>query len=285
MNTPADEHAPGQAARTLAGPDAAEPPERLLHELARVADLLRASTRRDADAVTAVVRLVPGLDLPRWQRISNQCDGWFALSLEDEERPAGEGARDALTGMLEAAAFLERLNAEAERTRTGRRTLTLALVEADGLDGLDRRSAACAVRALSARLWEAAAGPDLLGRLHPGVLALALPDGGRFQALAVTERVVQAAERDLNAQGLPCRLRAGVASLHGGDGGNGAGGPDQAGAALLDQARRALDQAARLPGAALRERVRLFHADEAPQERETLVLASEKHFLFFGGAQ
>ena len=281
MNTPVDEHASGPAARPLAGPDATEAPERLLQELARVAELLRASTRRDAAAVTAVVRLVPGLDLPRWQRISGQCDGWFALSLlglgEDRPAtggPADENGRDPLTGMMDATAFGERLRAEAERARTGRRPLTLALFEEDGLDGLDRRATACAVRALSARLWEAAAGPDLLGRLQPGVLALALPGGGRFQALAVAERVVQAAGGDLAAQGLPCCLRAGVAPLDEGD-------PTR----MLEQARRALDQAARLPGAPLRERVRLFRVDETPQERETLVLASEKQFLFFGGAQ
>ena len=52
-----------------------------------------------------------------------------------------------------------------------------------------------------------------------------------------------------------------------------------------EQARQALSQAACLPGASVHERVRLFRAAEAPRERETLVLASEKHFLFFGGAQ
>ena len=115
MNIPADEHcvrAAGPLVET-AGPDAADPPERLLRELARVADLLRSSSRLDAEAMTAVVRLVPGLDLPRWQSISGQCDGWFALPLRDKERPVGNSPtadeRDAITGMWRAAAFTERL--------------------------------------------------------------------------------------------------------------------------------------------------------------------------------
>lgn len=280
MNTPVDEHgAPSVGTERLR--DVPEAPERLLHELARVADLLRSSTRRDARAVTAVVRLVPGLDLPRWQSISGQCDGWFALSLRDGETspPAGDG-RDAVTGMLEASAFMERLRAEVERAQAGRRALALVVFEENGLDEMDRRSAACALRALSSRLWEAAAGPDLPGRLQSGQLALLLPGGGRFQALAVAERVVQATDRDLAAQGLRCCLRAGVAARDGEDGDE-----PQADAELLDRARRALSQAAGLPGASVRERVRLFRADEVPPERETLVLASEKQFLFFGGAQ
>ncbi len=289
MNIPADEHS-GRPVRPLtepSGPDAA-PPERLLRELAHVADLLRASARRDAEAMTAVVRLVPGLDLPRWQSISGQCDGWFALPLRDEERPDGSD-RDAITGMWRAAAFTERLNAEVERARNARRALALILFEESDLETLDRRSAACALRALSSRLWEASAEPDLLGRLRPGVLALALPGCGRFQALAVAERVTQAAERDLAAQGLRCCLRAGVAPLdetYGQDENSGTDAqPHHVDTGLLERANRALCQAARLPGASLHERVRLFHNDETPRERETLVMASEKHFLFFGGAQ
>lgn len=285
MNIPVDER-PARTACPPAGPDAAPaPPERLLRELARVADLLRASTRRDIDATTAVVRLVPGLDLPRWQRISGQCDGWFALSLQ-EEGPTGN-ERDAATGMWQAAAFTERLSVEVERARNARRALTLILFEENGLEKLDSRSATCALRALSSRLWEAAAEPDLLGRLRPGVLALALPGGGRFQAVAVAERVVQTAERDLAAQGLRCCLRAGVAPLDEPDGQNEQGGFDNQKdlTDLLARAEQALDEAARLPDAGLSERVRLFRADKTPRERETLVLASEKHFLFFGGEQ
>ena len=191
--------------------------------------------------------------------------------------------------MWRAAAFTERLNAEVERARNARRALALILFEQSDLETLDRRSAACALRALSSCLWEASAEPDLLGRLQPGVLALALPGGGRFQALAVAERVVQATERDLAAQGLRCRLRAGVASLDEacGQSENDEAGdrPNHADADLLERAGRALGQAARMPGASLRERVRMFRVDETPRERETLVLASEKHFLFFGGTQ
>ena len=262
-------------------------------ELARVAELLRSSAQQGTEPMTAVVRLVPGLDLPRWQSISAQCDGWFALPLEDTQtedgaagRTPGRDERDAVTGMWQAAPFGTRLNAEVEHARNERRGLALILFEEEGLEKLPPHTAVNAVRALSSRLWEASAGTDLLGRLQPGVLALALPACGRFQALALAEHVVQEAEHDLTVQRLACSVRAGLACL---DEKNGL--PDAGGAShrqdelLLEQARQALSQAASLPGVSVRERVRLFRVDEAPRERETLVLASEKHFLFFGGAQ
>lgn len=305
MNTHADQRpsVPDHsmsAQASPAGPAAAPSPERLpdhlLGELARVAELLRASTRQSAEPLTAVVRLVPGLDLPHWQSIAAQCDGWFALPLGGAEAgtaggtPAGD-ERDAVTGMWQAAPFGSRLNAEVEHARGEHRGLALILFEEEGLETLPPCAAVSALRALSSRLWEASAGTDLLGRLQPGVLALALPACGRFQAVAVAEHVVQEAEHDLNVRHLACSVRAGLAcldeksGLSGGSGGQDSGTSDRQDELLLDQARQALSEAASLPGASVHERVRLFRGDEVPHERETLVLASEKHFLFFGGAQ
>lgn len=311
MNTHADAHPspPDRPLRAQAAKDGSSaapspecPPEHLaahlLDELAHVAELLRASTPQDTEAMTAVVRLVPGLDLPRWQSISAQCDGWFALPLWNANTPAGAGNaghtqdeddRDAVTGMWQAAPFGTRLNAEVEHARNEHRALALILFEEGGLESMAPPAAVSALRALSSRLWEASAGTDLLGRLQPGVLALALPACGRFQALAVAEHVVEEAERDLSVQHLTCSLRAGLACLDEKSGlpraNDESGTSGRQDGLLLEQARQALSQAALLPDASVHERVRLFRVDEAPRERETLVLASEKHFLFFGGAQ
>lgn len=315
MNTHADPR-PSPSDRPLSaqaapdGPDASHDPdtapsperlqEHLLMELARVAELLRSSAQQGTEPMTAVVRLVPGLDLPRWQSISAQCDGWFALPLggrgtqaEDESAGHAPGGdeRDAVTGMWRAVPFGTRLKAEVEHARNEHRGLALILFEEKGLEKLSPHRAVNAVRALSSHLWEASAGTDLLGRLQPGVLALALPACGRFQALALAEHVVQEAEHDLTIQRLTCSVRAGLACLDeksglpGADSERGGGDSHRQDELLLEQARQALSQAASLPGASVRERVRLFRVDEAPRERETLVLASEKHFLFFGGAQ
>lgn len=305
MNTPVDFRAfsalsapGGRAAQEgeavlNTSPDA---PERLLQELARMADLLRGSMPREhpmaPPAVTAVVRLVRGLDLPRWRTISDQCDGWFALPLGQSatgmEAPgeaagppdaAPAAAYDAATGMARAPLFMEQLTVEVERALHGRRDLALVVFELDGLAVEDGQMTACAARVLSSCLWEAADRRDVLGSLPGGLLALALPAAGRFQALAVAERVVHDVGRRLAEQGRGnCGARAGVAPMEED------GSPEMRAAALLEHARQALDQASRAAAASVRDRVRLFRADEEPAERETLVLASEKQFLFFGGA-
>lgn len=310
MSTHADQRPslPDRPLSTQASPDAsvaASPerplerlPEQLLGELARVTDLVRASTHKNQEALMAVIRLVPGLDLPHWQSISAQCDGWFALPLGDTKTQDGtachtpaEDGRDAVTGMWQTASFGTRLNTEVEHARHEHRALALILFEEGGLETLPPRDAVSALRALSSHLWEASAGTDLLGRLQPGVLALALPACGRFQALAVAEHVVQETEHDLSVQHLACSVRAGLACLDeksgraGGSEGKAKDESDRPDELLLEQARQALSQAACLPGASVQDRVRLFRVDETPHERETLVLASEKHFLFFGGAQ
>lgn len=304
MNTPADYRAAVPAAPAgrieretkddLSVPSDA--PERLLQELARVAALLRSSTHREPlsapPAVTAVVRLVSGLDLPRWREISGQCDGWFALPLDQaaaraEPPTTSDGsadaapatAHDSVTGMARTPLFMERLTMEAERAQHTHRDLTLVLFELDGLDTLDGQAAEHAARVLSSCLWEAANRQDILGRLQGSLLALALPGAGRFQALAVAERVAHEAAQRLTAQGLGwCGPRAGVASM------DEDGGPEMRTASLLEHARLALGQTSSAAAATVRERVRLFRTDEDPAERETLVLSSEKQFLFFGGA-
>lgn len=253
-----------------------EDPERLLRELARVAELLRSPAHGGTDSLTAVVRLVPGLDLPRWQAICGQCDGWFALPLGRED--GDKDAQDPVTGMLTTPQFMERLTVETEQALLKHRALSLALFEICGLDALDEAEAERAVRTLSSRLWEAADRRDIPGRVQPGRLALAMPSAGQFQALAMAERVVDEAGQSLRKQGHGvCVLRAGVAAMAE------EGGAEMRTAELLEHVRQALGMASAEAGATVRERVKLYRTADDPAERETLVLASEKHFLFFGG--
>ena len=291
MNTPADlsfshKDAPGpDSTEAVPRSPNARPrgmiadPEQLLCELARMAELLRSPGDGSSQSVhttplTAVVRLVPGLDLPRWQSICSQCDGWFALPLGRTD----EAAQDPVSGMLTASLFMERLTLEAEQALRSHHALSLALFELCDLDRLTD-AAERAVRTLSSRLWESTARRDVPGCLQPGLLAMALPSAGQFQALAMAERIVHDAGETLQRQGQHCLVRAGIAAME-----EEGGGAEICTATLLEHARQALNEASTTFESTLRDRVKLFRSNNEPDERETLVLASEKHFLFFGGA-
>lgn len=260
-------------------PDNMPMPDLLLQDLARMADLIRASVQREGnEPLTAVFKLVQGLTPSCRQEISGKYDGWYTMSLPDGPRA---GRRDLATGMLEADSFFIRADAELARAKRENRPFTLMLFEvAARSQGNDKEAAV--MRALMSRLWDAAGESDLLGRLDDQVVALALPDSGHFQALALAEAAVEAACLTLETLGLaPRTLRAGVAALPS------PGDADRAAAtmpAILDRARQALAQASDDPTATVRDRVRLFR-EKPPVERETLVLADEKQFLFFGGSQ
>jgi GGDEF domain-containing protein len=181
--------------------------------------------------------------------------------------------------MLEGGLFLERLAGEMDRCRRARLTLALALFEINGLARMDKGRAERVLRALSSRLWETAQDQDVPGRIRPEMLALALPGSGRFQALALAECVVQDVCRGLAALRIGSHgLRAGVAAPDGM-----AADARQAASDLLDMASLALERASCAAGARVPERVCLFRKETDPAERKTLVLASEKQFLFFGG--
>ncbi len=259
-------------------------PELLLADLARVAELLRLTAHTPEEPLTAMIKLVPGQHparIPgqsRWSDAPDDSQGWITLNL----LPGAAGLRrDPITGMLDASGFLERLSDEWTRAQRLGQQLTLALFEVPDCRPEESRHAESAIRALSSRLWEAANGQDALGRLEPDILALALPGSGHFQALALAESAVDDVCRTLDMLGMPeCAPRAGVAAAPPPND------PERAGArasALLERARQALALASRLPDAPVRDRVRLFRSSD-PVERETLVLADEKHFLFFGGA-
>lgn len=109
------------------------------------------------------------------------------------------------------------------------------------------------------------------------MIALFLPGRSIFQALALAERVAREADAHLAAAGLGVRTRAGVAA---------SANCREDCAMLLRRARQALESSSRRDDAQLEERVRLYREDmseDGHDVHETLVQASEKRFLFFGG--
>jgi len=137
-----------------------------------------------------------------------------------------------------------------------------------------------AMTALVARLRETARREDRLAQLAPGRYALALPGFGPFQAQALAERIVNDLS-PISGSGEPmpgtdCLLRAGVADMPEGDD------PETNAVNVLTEACEALEGSSASPGAAVHERVRLFRRKTVPLEHDTLVLPSEKQFLFFG---
>lgn len=201
--------------------------------------------------------------------------------------------------------LLDRLRHEADKARNRRGPMSLALFELtapehfEHADSVHTDAYGKALATLTETLWRNCRHDDISGSLQSGILGLIMPGLGSFAALALAERIVNDTCRLL---GLPhdgshaafgsdgfvhhdgscpslCSLRAGVSEIPG------EGGAEQEAAAVLEQAREALQLAAPGSGAAVRERVRLYRKNTAPAERETLVLASEKQFLFFGGMQ
>lgn len=262
-------------------------PERLLAELSRVAEILRASVRQDIATLplTAVVRLVPGLDMGNWQEMAarNRCEGWFALDLHtsgsDAQGSPGKTSvkKDPITAMLDADAFDKKLTLEVARAHKNRRPLALVLFELEGLKTLPKAEAESQLRVVSSRLWESAQLDDKLGRVSEEMLAMLLPGSGHFHALALAESVVNDAWNHCNILELsPFTLRASVAALD----------LDSAmdGNELMENARQALALAVSAPALSIRDRVKLYRKDDNVAERETLVMANEKQFLFFGGA-
>lgn len=216
-------------------------------------------------------------------------------------------ANNLLTALPSPSYLLERLRHEAGKARARRGAMSLALFEVSAPEPFGESAMATtksggeqgkngfhkALAVLTETLWRNCRHEDTSGSLQSGILGLIMPGVGSFPALALAERIVNDTCRVL---GLPhdgsegdashaascataCRLRAGVSEIPG------EGGAEQEAAAVLEQAREALQMAAPGSGAAVRERVRLYRKNTAPAERETLVLASEKQFLFFGGMQ
>lgn len=265
---------------------------RLVQELVRVYQAVRGphTTAGPEASLTAIIRIVPDMDKTEWQIAvgGGLVEGWFSIdlppgsdlqTLAEATSRAVKGFQDQVTGMLKPGAFVEELTMCMERTLHSRLSCALILFEIVDWTSLTDHDADSALRALSSRLWEVWRRHDILGRLQSGLLALALPGAGHFQALALAESVMHDVCRNLDMQGFGiCPIRAGVASP-----GRDAD-PARAAQNLMERAFKALGQSSCGINASVRDRVRLFRDGPDAVERETLVLADEKHFLFFGGA-
>ncbi len=269
----------------------------LANELERVARFLEMEVRSHSPAdeperteargkrALIVWREVPGLKREVWEglRRKGDCAGWNICESEERGTPLTAASaridvrREECTGLWKPLPFMDRIREELEKNSGRDAALALFSVasffeEADSF--------------LCASLWAAARPGDVPGRVDEGrmggggsgMIALFLPGQSIFQALALAERVAREADVHLAAAGLGVRTRAGVAA---------SANCREDCAMLLRRARRALESSSRRDDAALEERVRLYREDmsgDGHDVHETLVQASEKRFLFFGGA-
>lgn len=231
-----------------------------------------------------VWREVPGLERGAWERLSagKGCSGWHVCDPGAHAVPSAsvrsDMRREERTGLWRPLPFIERVKEELERNSRSGRGAALALFSVAS-------SFAEADISLCAGVWTSARPGDVPGRVDEGgtggnvsgTVGLFLPGRGVFQALALAERVAGEADEHLAKAGLCVRTRAGVAA---------SADCHEDFSVLLRRSREALDTASRRDDAALEERVRLYREDvsgEGHDVHETLVHASEKRFLFFGG--
>lgn len=235
-----------------------------------------------------VWREVPGLRREIWNGLRDKgyCAGWHVGDVDGCAAPrSGDSPartdvrREEHTGLWRPLPFLERVREELERNAQNGRSAALALFSvASSFEEAD-----CS---LCAGLWAGARPGDVPGRVDEGTeggcscgtVALFLPGRSVFQALALAEKVAREVDEYLARAGLGVRARAGVAASTD---------SREDCSSLLRRARQALESASRRDDAELVERVRLYRGDvsgKGHDVHETLVQASEKRFLFFGGA-
>lgn len=231
-----------------------------------------------------VWREVPGLKREVWDTLKagGKCPGWHVCAPEERAASLASGRldtrREERTGLWRPLPFMERLKEELARNTLAGRCAALALFSVAS-------SFAEADNSLCAGLWAAARPGDVPGRVDEGGLGgkfsgtvgLFLPGRGIFQALALAEKVAMDADEHLARAGLGVRTRAGVAA---------SADCHEEVSLLLRRARQALESSSRRDDATLGERVCLYREDisgEGHDVHETLVQASEKRFLFFGG--
>lgn len=226
----------------------------LARQLAGIEHACRAD-RESGGGSLCLLRVVEGLDADTWRRIQGELSlaDWLAATPSDLIRGGGF-ARLAGDGL-----FRELLLQEMERARACRQPLALSLVEPDQPGALEdvHRLVLAQLRRFDRAV--------ILGGERVGVLMSASPLDAAERAMASMLRRI----RQVSEPGLVCS--AGLV----GYGGLAEAGPD----ALLDRVSAALADARRLGGNRLEVAP---SADAVLASRETLVRASEKHFLFTG---
>ena len=122
---------------------------------------------------------------------------------------------DAPTDLLNKRGFHEELDAEFDRARRHDLSLTVALVEIDGLAAFDERGRHS--DGLLARVGtladELARGSDRAARIAPNRLALVLPHTDHEGALVVCERLLNALNRLFEEEGVALPVSVGLASF------------------------------------------------------------------------
>jgi len=258
-------------------------PDKLLDDLSKVVRMLREQVKPDlADTpMTAIVRLVPGLNLSNWKKISaRELDqNWIALDLNSDPTPTRDcNGRNYLTGMWQSEAFARALDQALLDSHRNGLTLSLALFQVDALDQNQVKHYSLIMRALSSQIWESASEQDILGHLSPNMFALAMPGCNPFQARAMAENVIIQTSKDMQRQNLNCYpIRAGIVSQ-----------PRMCRQPastndLLTKARQLLDLTGNGQNIELKQRINMEKDATVEQAFNTLVMANEKHFLFTGG--
>lgn len=223
-------------------PDEPLPHRGLARELTDIDSRCQESAQ-DPCACLRVTRVVRGLTPEQWRRITEE------LGLEQW---SAEPVAEALASPLEAF-----LRLEMERTRLCQQPLALAVIRPGAWTGAVLALVRSQLRAI-----------DHVSRLDADTIAVCLS----ATPLATAERLMGSLLRRIRQAFDPCLLCSaglvgygGLARIEPGE--------------LLASAGQALDEAARLGGNRLEVTP---SADAALASRETLVRASEKHFLFTG---
>jgi len=243
--------------------------------------------------VLGVLRLCPGLTMDNWPELAARhgLRDWLPVPLAGAEFPfltrlqqvlselAFQTEHDALTSLYNRRAFDAFLARETERARRSGAPLSLALFDLDDFKAVnDTHGHPCGdavLTALGRVLLGSTRSYDVAARLGGEEFALVMPETGLIKARAIAERILGA----LRATPMAC---PGVESFHVtcsvglacAKGHDEAPGPD-----LYALADKALYQAKALGKNRV---VAAPLADIRPPRRESLVVSSEKKFLFTG---
>ena len=239
----------------------------------------------------ALLRLVPGLSLEQWPRLSEDLGlkDWLAVPLAGDAAPfleqlgrtledlAYQTEHDPLTGLPNRRAFDRTMDRELERARRAGVSLSVAILDLDNFKRLnDTHGHPCGDEALvqTARiLLTGIRRYDLAARIGGEEFALVFPETGMTRSGLILERILEA----LRQVRLDCAGQVRITASVGLACTKGRG--ERSPAALLDAADKALYLAKdegkdRVVAAPL--------LDLAAPVRATLVEASEKRFLFTG---
>lgn len=270
---------------------------RLADELERLRRLLRQLPEAEAtDHILALIRLCPGLSQSEWLDLAGRhnLSDWIGLPLTEKSFPlishltrtlselSHQTLHDPLTALANRRAFDAALDIEIERSRRTRNPMALILLDLDDFKQInDVHGHACGDRVLAAFaevLGECKRRYDLAARVGGEEFALLLPGAGMLKAQAVSSRLL-AEVRQLRVQCLDANLSltcsAGLACYR--------GRVPLTPVKLFELADKALYEAK----AAGKDR---FVAAPIPdlslvETEKTLVLASEKQFLFTGNKE